>query len=206
MFFYRCYGKRILDLLISLIAIIILLPVFIIVAILIKIKLGSPVIFIQKRPGLNEEIFSMYKFRTMTNDKDLNGKLLSDAERLTRFGKVLRSLSIDELPELFNILKGDMSLVGPRPLLIEYLKLYSTEQRVRHSVKPGLTGLAQINGRNSITWEEKFNLDIEYTKKITFIKDVEIIFLTVKKVLIRDGINSNTSETMEKFTGNCSGE
>ncbi len=198
---YEKYIKRILDFIISLIALIFLSPVFLIVAILVRIKLGSPVIFKQKRPGINEKIFTMYKFRTMNDRKDDDGNLLSDFDRLTLFGKWLRSTSLDELPELFNIIKGDMSIVGPRPLLVKYLPLYNERQKLRHDVKPGLTGLAQINGRNAISWEEKFELDVKYTKKISFVFDVRIVLSTVKKVFIREGISSYTSVTMEEFKG-----
>jgi len=181
--------KRLLDFVLSLIALIILSPVFIIVALIVRIKLGKPILFKQKRPGLNEKIFTMYKFRTMTDAKDENGNLLPDEKRLTRFGKFLRSTSLDELPELINILKGDMSIVGPRPLLVEYLELYNEEQKHRHDVRPGLTGLAQVSGRNAITWEEKFAKDIEYIGKISFILDLKIIINTVKKVFQREGIS-----------------
>lgn len=200
--FYRKYVKRPMDIVFSLIAIIMLSPVFLIVAFLVKINLGSPVIFKQKRPGMNEKIFTMYKFRTMTNERDENGQLLPDDIRLTKFGEFLRSTSLDELPELFNILKGDMSIVGPRPLLVEYLPLYNDHQRRRHEVRPGLTGLAQVNGRNAISWEEKFNLDVKYVDNITFLGDWKIILFTVKKVFNREGINSGTSVTMEPFKGN----
>lgn len=200
--FYRKFVKRPMDIILSLIAIIILSPVFLIIALLVRINLGSPVIFKQERPGLNGKIFTMYKFRTMTDERDGNGNLLPDEIRLTDFGKFLRSTSLDELPELFNILKGDMSIVGPRPLLVEYLPLYNDHQRRRHEVRPGLTGLAQVNGRNAISWEEKFNLDVKYVDKITFLEDLKIIFLTVKKVFLREGINSDTSATMEPFKGN----
>lgn len=198
---YAKYFKRILDFILSLIAIIILSPVFLIVAILVKIKLGSPVIFKQERPGKNEKIFTLYKFRTMTDKKDENGNLLPDSERLTKFGKTLRSTSLDELPELFNILKGDMAIVGPRPLLKEYLPLYNEKQKHRHDVRPGLTGLAQISGRNSISWEEKFEDDIKYVKKITFINDVKIVLKTVVKVFKREGISQEGNATIEKFKG-----
>lgn len=198
---YRKYIKRLLDIILSLSAIIILSPVYIIVAILVRIKLGSPVLFKQDRPGLNEKIFRMYKFRTMTDEKDSSGVLLPDEVRLTSFGKLLRSTSLDELPELFNILKGEMSIVGPRPLLVEYLPLYNEEQKHRHDVRPGLTGLAQVNGRNTITWEDKFKYDVEYTKNITFVNDMKIILKTVLKVINRDGISSNTTVTMEEFRG-----
>lgn len=198
---YRLFFKRLLDFILSLIAIIILFPVYIIVALLVKIKLGSPVLFTQDRPGLNEKIFKMYKFRTMTSETDNEGHLLPDEVRLTSFGKLLRSTSLDELPELFNILKGDMSIVGPRPLLVKYLPRYNEEQKHRHDVRPGLTGLAQVNGRNTITWEDKFKYDVEYTKNVTFINDVKIILETVLKVLQREGISSDTSVTMEEFRG-----
>lgn len=198
---YAKYFKRVLDFLLSLIAIIILSPVLLIIAILVRIKLGSPVLFKQKRPGKNERIFTLYKFRTMTDKKDENGNLLPDEDRLTKFGKVLRSTSLDELPELFNILKGDMSIVGPRPLLVEYLELYNEEQKHRHDVRPGLTGLAQISGRNSISWEEKFKDDIKYVNKVTFINDVKIVLKTVIKVFKREGISQEGNATIEKFTG-----
>lgn len=199
--FYRKYGKRILDIILSLIAIIILSPVFLVIAILVKIKLGSPVIFKQERPGLNEKIFTLFKFRTMTNERDENGNLLPDSVRLNNFGRFLRSTSLDELPELFNILKGDMSIVGPRPLLVKYLPLYNDHQRHRHDVRPGLTGWAQVNGRNAISWEEKFDLDIEYVNNISLLLDLKIIFLTIKKVFLREGINQPGEATMEYFTG-----
>ncbi len=193
--------KRVLDFILSLIALIVLSPILLIIAILVRIKLGSPVIFKQKRPGKDEKIFTLYKFRTMTDKKDENGNLLPDAERLTKFGKFLRSTSLDELPELVNILKGDMAIVGPRPLLVEYLELYNEEQKHRHDVRPGLTGLAQVNGRNAISWEEKFNEDLTYIKNISFIEDVKIIFKTVGKVFKREGISQEGEATMEKFTG-----
>lgn len=191
-----------MDFILSLIALIVLSPVIVIIAILVRVKLGSPIIFKQQRPGLNEKIFTMYKFRTMTDERDANGELLPDSERLTKFGKFLRSTSLDELPELFNILKGDMSIVGPRPLLVQYLPLYNDFQRRRHEVRPGLTGLAQVNGRNAIDWEEKFFLDVRYVEKISFFLDLKIIFLTIKKVLVKEGINSKTSATTEPFKGN----
>lgn len=202
---YRKYFKRPLDIVLALIAIIIFSPVMLIVSILVRINLGSPVIFKQQRPGLNEKIFTLYKFRTMTDERGKNGELLPDSARLTKFGKFLRSTSLDELPELFNILKGDMSIVGPRPLLVEYLPLYNDYQKRRHEVRPGLTGLAQINGRNAINWEERFNLDVEYVDNITFLGDWKIIFLTIKKVLVREGISSGTSVTMEPFKGSKKG-
>jgi undecaprenyl phosphate N,N'-diacetylbacillosamine 1-phosphate transferase len=203
---YRKYFKRPLDFILSLIAIIVLSPVFIIIAILVRIKLGSPVIFKQDRPGLNEKIFTMYKFRTMTDERDENGELLPDSKRLTKFGRMLRSTSLDELPELFNILKGDMSFVGPRPLLVEYLPLYNEQQRRRHEVRPGLTGYAQVNGRNAISWEEKFVYDVEYVDKLSFLLDIKIIIYTILKVFKREGINSETAATMEPFKGSFNAE
>jgi len=199
---YRKYFKRPMDIMLSLFAIIALLPIMIIIAILVRFKLGSPIIFKQQRPGKDEKIFSLYKFRTMTDEKDEFGNFLPDEIRLTRFGKVLRSTSLDELPELWNILNGDMSIVGPRPLLIEYLTLYNDQQKGRHKVRPGLSGLAQIRGRNGIGWEEKFEFDIKYVNNITFIEDWKIIFLTLKKVFVREGINSQSNATMEYFKGN----
>lgn len=199
---YRKCFKRFFDFILSLISIIILSPMFLVLAVLVKIKLGSPVIFKQKRPGLNEKIFTLYKFRTMTDEKDEFGNLLPDKERLTKFGKFLRSTSLDELPELINILKGDMSFIGPRPLLVQYLPLYNEQQRKRHEVRPGLSGLAQVNGRNKINWEEKFKYDVEYVNNISFLLDLKIFFLTIKKVIIREGINQEGEATMEYFTGN----
>ncbi|MFE3977720.1 MULTISPECIES: sugar transferase [unclassified Priestia] len=199
---YRKYIKRLLDIVLSLIAIIGLSFVFLIVAFLVRVKLGSPILFKQKRPGMNEKIFLMYKFRTMTDAKGADGELLPDDVRLTKFGKFLRSTSLDELPELFNILKGDMSLVGPRPLLVQYLPLYNKHQKRRHEVRPGLSGLAQVNGRNTISWEEKFDLDVRYVENLSFLLDITIIFFTIKKVFIREGINSETAATVEVFRGN----
>ena len=198
---YRLFIKRCLDFVLSLIALVFLSPVLLIVAVLVRIKLGTPVIFKQERPGRNEKIFRMYKFRTMTDQKDSEGRLLPDEIRLTPFGKKLRSTSLDELPELFNILKGDMSIVGPRPLLVRYLPLYNERQRHRHDVRPGFTGLAQVHGRNSISWEEKFEWDVKYVEKLSFGLDVKIILQTVKTVLKREGISSGTSVTMEEFKG-----
>lgn len=198
---YKLFFKRFFDFILSLIAIIMLSPVYLIVIVLVRIKLGSPVFFTQKRPGKDEKIFKMYKFRTMTNEVDENGNLLPDDKRLTKFGKLLRSTSLDELPELFNILKGDMSIVGPRPLLVRYLPLYNEYQKHRHNARPGFTGWAQCNGRNSIGWEEKFDLDVYYVNHITFLLDVKIIFKTVKTVLCREGISSEASATMEEFRG-----
>lgn len=199
---YRKVIKRFFDIILSFMALSILWPVIAVVAILVKCKLGSPVIFRQRRPGKNEKIFEMYKFRTMTDARDANGELLPDEVRLTKFGKFLRSTSLDELPELWNILKGDMSIVGPRPLLVQYLPLYNEEQKHRHDVRPGLTGWAQVNGRNAISWKKKFEYDVEYVRNLSFFMDVKIIFLTVKTVLIKEGISSESSATMEFFTGN----
>lgn len=198
---YKLFFKRILDFTLSLCAIVVLSPIYLIVGLLVHTKLGDPVLFTQERPGKDEKIFKMYKFRTMTNEKDENGNLLPDEVRLTSFGKFLRSTSLDELPELFNILKGDMSIVGPRPLLVKYLPRYNEEQKHRHDVKPGLTGLAQVNGRNAISWEDKFKYDVEYTKNVTFVNDMKIILMTVLKVFKREGISSDTSVTMEEFMG-----
>lgn len=181
--------KRILDFILSFISIIVLMPVMLIIATLVRIKLGKPVIFKQQRPGKSEKIFTLYKFRTMTDKKDEKGNLLADTKRLTKFGKALRSTSLDELPELWNILKGDMAIVGPRPLLVEYLPLYNEEQKHRHDVRPGLTGLAQISGRNTIGWEERFEEDIEYIQNVNFVTDCKIVFKTVSKVLKKEGIS-----------------
>lgn len=194
--------KRILDFIISLIALIVFSPIMIIVAIIVYIKLGSPIIFKQDRPGKDGKVFKMYKFRTMLDSYNKFGEALPDEERLTTFGRILRSTSLDELPELINVIKGDMSLVGPRPLLVEYLELYSEEQNRRHDVRPGITGWAQVNGRNSISWDEKLNLDVEYVDNLSFILDIKILFLTVYKVFKRDGINQDGNVTIEKFTGN----
>ena len=199
---YKRFVKRCLDFLLSLAALIILSPVLLLVAILVRCKLGSPILFKQKRPGLHEKIFCMYKFRTMTDAKDADGNLLPDEVRLTKFGKLLRSTSLDELPELFNILKGDMAIVGPRPLLVQYLPRYNERQHHRHDVRPGFTGLAQVNGRNSISWQEKFEWDVRYVENVSFLMDLRIIAKTVKVVLKRDGISSETSTTMEEFRGN----
>lgn len=199
---YEKYIKRPQDFCCALAAIIVLSPVIAVTALLVRLKLGSPVLFQQERPGLNGKVFTLYKFRTMTDKKDTDGNLLPDEERLTSFGKMLRSTSLDELPELINILKGDMSVVGPRPLLVRYLPLYNEHQARRHEVRPGFTGYAQVNGRNSITWEEKFNLDVEYVDHVTFLGDWKIILQTVKTVLKREGISSDTAVTMEEFKGN----
>lgn len=199
---YKKLFKRILDIIFSLFMIIVFLPVYIIVSVLVLINLGYPIIFIQDRPGYKEKIFKCYKFRTMNNTTDLNGKLLSDADRLTNFGKFLRSTSLDELPELFNILKGDMSFVGPRPLLVKYLPLYNAEQHRRHDVMPGLTGYAQVNGRNLTTWDERFKNDIYYVDNISLILDIMIIFKTIIKVINREGVSQEGIVTMDEFNGN----
>ena len=193
--------KRIIDIIGSLAGLIILSPVFLVVSVLVYSKLGSPIFFTQERVGKDGKIFKMIKFRTMLDSTNKFGELLDDEERLTPFGKKLRRTSLDELPELINVLKGDMSLVGPRPLLVEYIPLYSKHQFRRHEVKPGITGWAQINGRNSIDWETKFDLDVEYVDKFNLIMDIKILFLTVLKVIKRDGINQEGNATMEKFTG-----
>lgn len=198
---YGKYIKRLLDIVISLCGIIVLSPVYLILAVLVRIKLGAPVIFNQERPGKDEKIFRLYKFRSMTDERDENGNLLPDEVRLTPFGKKLRSTSLDELPELFNILKGEMSIIGPRPLLVRYLPRYNEFQRHRHDVRPGLTGLAQINGRNAITWEKKFEYDVEYVNNLSFALDARIFAGTVRAVLKREGISSETNATMEEFMG-----
>ena len=201
MSFYRKYGKRIFDLCLTIPAFVVLSPVMGVTAVLVAVKLGRPVLFTQKRPGYQEKIFRMYKFRSMTDERDKDGNLLPDEVRLTPFGEKLRSTSLDELPELLNILKGDMSLVGPRPLLLQYLPLYNKRQHRRHDVRPGITGLAQINGRNSISWEEKFEYDVQYVENLSFKGDIKILFDTVFKVLKKEGINSENSATMEDFMG-----
>lgn len=196
---YEKYFKRLLDIIFSLVALIILLPVFLVISIIVKLGIGSPVMFVQRRPGKNEKIFKLYKFRSMSNEKDKNGLLLPDELRLNKLGKLLRASSLDELPELWNILKGDMSFVGPRPLLVAYLDLYDENQKHRHDVRPGLTGLAQVKGRNSISWEEKFQYDLEYIANISFQKDILIVLKTFKTVLLRKGIHSEVAVTMEQF-------
>lgn len=199
---YERFFKRALDIFCSLMALLVFWWLYVIVAILVRVKLGSPVLFTQERPGKDEKIFKLYKFRTMTDARDEKGNLLSDDVRLTKFGKLLRSTSLDELPEVFNILKGDMSIIGPRPLLVKYLPLYNEEQKRRHEVRPGLSGYAQVNGRNSVSWEEKFRMDVEYVDHVTFVGDVKIILGTVLKAFVkREGINSETAATMEEFKG-----
>jgi len=198
---YKHFFKRLIDIVISGLGLIILLIPLLILSLLVKKNLGSPVFFKQERPGKDEKIFTLYKFRTMKDAFDKNGDPLPDEERMTPFGDKLRNTSLDELPELWNIFKGDMSIIGPRPLLVEYLPLYNEEQRHRHDVRPGLSGLAQVNGRNAISWEDKFKYDVEYAKNVSFSMDVSIFFKTIKVVLGHEGISSDTNVTMEKFTG-----
>lgn len=201
---YERFVKRPLDIFCSLLAIVVFWWLFVIVAILVRVKLGSPVLFTQDRPGRDEKIFKLYKFRTMTDARDENGDLLPDDVRLTKFGKLLRSTSLDELPEVFNILKGDMSIIGPRPLLVKYLPLYNEEQKRRHEVRPGLSGYAQVNGRNTVSWEDRFRMDVYYVDHVTFLGDVKVILNTVLKAFVkREGINSETAATMEEFKGSA---
>ena len=201
---YERFVKRPLDIFCSLLAIVVFWWLFVIVAILVRVKLGSPVLFTQDRPGKNEKIFKLYKFRTMTDARDENGNLLPDDVRLTKFGRLLRSTSLDELPEVFNILKGDMSIIGPRPLLVRYLPLYNEEQKRRHEVRPGLSGYAQVNGRNTVSWEDRFRMDVYYVDHVTFLGDVKVILNTVLKAFVkREGINSETAATMEEFKGSA---
>lgn len=198
---YRLFFKRFLDIVASLVLIVLTLPVMIVLYFLIKNKISSEPIFTQLRPGLNEKIFKIYKFKTMSDEKDENGNLLSDDLRLNKFGSKIRSLSLDELLQLFNVLKGDMSFIGPRPLLVEYLEIYTDEQKLRHSVRPGITGLAQVNGRNAISWSKKFEYDTFYAKNLSFMLDFKIALLTIKKVIKKDGINKEGMATTEKFNG-----
>lgn len=198
---YERYVKRAIDFVIALVFIALFWWLYLILAVLVRVKLGSPVLFTQERPGKDEKIFKMYKFRSMTDERGEDGELLPDEMRLTKFGKALRSTSLDELPEVFNILKGDMSLIGPRPLLVKYLPLYNEEQRHRHDVRPGMTGWAQVNGRNAISWEQKFAYDVEYACNCTFAMDLRVFFTTFKVLFGRSGISSDTSATMEAFTG-----
>lgn len=195
------FGKRIIDIILSAIGLILLSPILVIVSILIRLKLGSPIFFTQDRVGKENKVFKIIKFRTMKDVRDFNGNLIPEYKRRTSFGNKLRELSIDEIPELINILKGDMSLVGPRPLLVDYLQYYNDEQIKRHNVLPGLTGWAQVNGRNSITWKEKFKLDLWYVNNYSLKLDIKIVFMTIYKVLKRDGINQGTEVTMERFNG-----
>ena len=200
---YEKYFKRPLDLFCGLAAVIVFWWLYLILAILVRVKLGSPVLFTQERPGKDEKIFKLYKFRTMTDARDENGNLLPDEVRLTGFGKMLRATSLDELPEAFNIIKGEMSVIGPRPLLVKYLPRYSPEQHRRHEVRPGLSGYAQVHGRNTVSWQEKFRMDVEYVDRITFLGDLKIIWDSVMVAFVRrDGISSKTSATMEEFMGN----
>lgn len=198
---YERWFKRPIDIFFSLLALAVFWWLYILVAVLVRVKLGSPVIFCQERPGKDEKIFKLYKFRTMTDARDEKGELLPDEVRLTKFGRLLRSTSLDELPEVWNILKGDMSIIGPRPLLVKYLPLYNERQSRRHEVRPGLSGWAQVNGRNAITWEDRFELDVEYVDRITFLQDARIVLLTAKKMVVREGVSSGTSVTMEEFLG-----
>ncbi|HEX5328698.1 undecaprenyl phosphate N,N'-diacetylbacillosamine 1-phosphate transferase [Sulfuricurvum sp.] len=199
---YKTFFKPLLDRLGALLLLILFAPVFIAVGLSVYLTMGRPLVFTQKRPGYKENIFTIYKFRTMSDERDSNGELLSDELRLKGAGKLIRSLSLDELPQLMNVLKGEMSFIGPRPLLIEYLPLYNHEQKRRHDVLPGITGWAQVNGRNAISWEDKFRYDVEYVDSLSFWNDLKIIFLTVKKVLIKEGISQEGTVTMEKFLGN----
>jgi len=198
---YERFFKRPLDILCSGLALVVLSPVIGITALFVRAKLGSPVLFTQDRPGKDEKVFKLYKFRTMTNERDKSGELLPDEIRLTKFGRLLRSTSLDELPSLINIFRGDMSVVGPRPLLVRYLPRYNDRQRHRHDVRPGLTGYAQSHGRNTVSWKDKFEMDVYYTENMSFWMDVSIILLTIKSVLFREGISSETSATMEEFMG-----
>ena len=194
---YKNYLKRVLDIICSLGFILCFWWLYILIAILVKIKLGSPIIFEQKRPGLNGKIFTMYKFRSMTDAKDKNGNLLSDAERLPKFGQLLRATSLDEIPEFINVIKGDMSFIGPRPLACQYLSYYTEEENKRHNVRPGITGWAQVNGRNAISWEQKFKYDVEYVNKLNFFLDMKIVFLTIKKVIKKEDISNFKNEYVE---------
>lgn len=196
---YEKIIKRPLDMLLSMLALVILFPLMLVVALLVRINLGSPVLFKQRRPGLGGEIFTLYKFRTMTDERDSDGELLSDDKRLTKFGKWLRSTSLDELPELINIIKGDMSIIGPRPLLVEYLSHYDEKEKHRHDVRPGLTGLSQVNGRNYLSWKSRFSLDLKYVDNVTFVEDLRIVFSSIKAVVSRDGLMSDTSDGESNF-------
>lgn len=197
--FYAKYVKRVLDICISGAALLVLSPLFLAISLLVKIKMGSPVVFVQARPGKHEKIFNCYKFRTMTDERDENGELLEEVKRLTKFGLFLRKTSLDELPELFNIFKGDMSLIGPRPLLVKYLPYYLGDEHLRHSVRPGLTGWAQVNGRNYIKWDQRFAKDVEYVKNLTFGLDVKIFFMTIKSIFAREGIAEDPNKAENKL-------
>lgn len=199
--FYEKYIKRLLDIVLSGCALIVLSPLLLVTAVLVRVKLGSPVIFCQERPGKDEEVFMLHKFRSMSDERDESGELLPDEERLGRFGSALRAMSLDELPELWDIFRGKMSIIGPRPLLVKYLPLYNAEQHRRHDVRPGLTGWAQVHGRNLASWEERFAYDVDYVDHISFALDVKIIFMTVRCVFAREGISAEGSATMEAFTG-----
>ena len=198
---YRNFLKRVIDILGALFLLVLTSPIIIATAIFIYFKVSHDVIFTQARPGLNEKIFKIYKFKTMSDERDANGELLPDEQRLGKFGKLIRSLSLDELPQLFNVLKGDMSFIGPRPLLVEYLPIYNETQKHRHDVRPGITGLAQVNGRNAISWEKKFEYDVYYAKNLSFMLDVKIALQTIQKVLKRSGVNKEGQATTEKFNG-----
>jgi len=198
---YETFFKPLLDYSLALFLVLLFLPIYVVLGLLIYLKMGSPTFFRQERPGKDEKLFRIYKFRTMSSEVDEKGNLLPDEKRLHGLGKFIRSTSLDELPQLFNVLRGEMSFIGPRPLLVDYLGLYSDEQKKRHQVKPGITGLAQVNGRNAISFSEKFKYDAEYVEKISFMLDMKILFLTVKKVLIKEGVSSATHVTMEKFNG-----
>lgn len=198
---YKKFLKRLFDFIISLFLLILISPIFFLTYIVVRICIGSPAVFKQKRPGKNEKIFTIYKFRTMTNQKDVSGKLLPDEDRLLPIGKFIRKSSIDELPQLINVLKGEMSFIGPRPLLVDYLPLYTEKQKNRHLIRPGITGLAQVNGRNAISWEEKFEYDIYYSENLNFMLDVKILILTIKKVFLSEDINQKDKATAERFNG-----
>ena len=199
---YKFFVKRSLEFIFTFLILLFLMPIFFLVALLVLVNLGSPIYFKQSRPGLNGKVFNIFKFRTMTNKHDNNGILLPDKDRITKFGQFLRSTSLDELPSLWSVLNGDMSLIGPRPLLVEYLPLYSKKQARRHEVRPGVTGWAQVNGRNAINWDEKFEMDVWYVDNQSFLLDIKILLLTLKKVIKRDGISHNNHVTMDKFKGN----
>ena len=198
---YEAYFKRVIDFISGILVLVVLCPLYLVLAIMVRIKLGSPILFTQDRPGKDEKIFKLYKFRTMTDERDEKGELLPDDKRLTSFGSWLRRTSMDEIPEAFNIIKGDMSLIGPRPLLVRYIDRYNEEQHHRHDIRPGLTGYAQAHGRNTLSWEDKFAMDVWYTNHVTFIEDMKIVWYTVMTVVKRDGISSETSATMEEFYG-----